>query len=201
MYLTDKNTKLVESQKEEICKIYQEYQKMSLDKAVQMGRLLTVIKDQVGYGNFGTWIENNLPFSQQSAERYMGVYLLSIREEGLDPKLGLDEAYKLLPHKPRTPVKAQPKPEPKLESAPPKNPQTVDSGIYSVEKAKKVQIPQSVDFDKDEEESEVAEAEVDEQDGLLEDLKDIFVKLDRDHKNRFLDWIEELLEQVEKEAA
>ena len=184
------NTELVKSKKEEICKLYSEFQRMSIDKAVQMGRLLTVVKEQVGHGNFGKWIEDNLPFSQQSAERYMGVYLLSIREEGLPPDIGLDEAYKLIPHKLKPPFEAQHKAEFKVEIMAPA--QAV---------REKVQIPQSVEFDKKVEEARVGEGEVDEQDKMLEDLKDIFLKLDRDHKNRFLDWIEELLEQAEKEAA
>ena len=47
----------------------------ALDKALRIGELLTGIKDEVKYGEWLPWVEENLPhISERSIQRYMSLY-------------------------------------------------------------------------------------------------------------------------------
>lgn len=84
---------------EEILRLHSEIVdsfRMSLEKAIRIGELLTSIKQELGHGQWGSWVEENLPFSQRTAERYMAITAIKI--DSLS-NLNLFDAYKLLPHK------------------------------------------------------------------------------------------------------
>jgi hypothetical protein len=70
-----------------------QYLKMSLDKAIRIGELLTEQKASLKHGEWLPWIDANLPFSRQTADNYRRCYedkdkLLSVGN--------LTDAYKLL---------------------------------------------------------------------------------------------------------
>ena len=50
------------------------YLKMTLDKAIRIGELLTAQKTECGHGNWIPWIENNLPFSERLVRDYVRFY-------------------------------------------------------------------------------------------------------------------------------
>jgi hypothetical protein len=91
----------IDDRKEEIVRLHTEIEesfKTSVGKAIRIGELLINIKGEVEYGQWGIWIQENLPFSQSTAERYMSVSEHRDKFVSL-PNLTIFEAYKLLPHK------------------------------------------------------------------------------------------------------
>ena len=48
--------------------------KMSVQKAIRIGELLTEQKEFVGHGNFLSWVENNLDISERTAQNYMKLF-------------------------------------------------------------------------------------------------------------------------------
>jgi len=48
--------------------------KMSLDKAIRIGQLLTEQKNALKHGEFQSWLEANIPFSDRTARNYMRLY-------------------------------------------------------------------------------------------------------------------------------
>ena len=71
----------------------------SLDKAIEIGLLLTEKKAELKHGQFGKWIEENLVFSDRTARNYIKLF------ENKDKLLtagSITEAYKML-----EPVKAE----------------------------------------------------------------------------------------------
>jgi len=48
--------------------------KMTVQKAIRVGQLLSEQKEFVGHGNFVKWIENNLDISPSHATRYIKLY-------------------------------------------------------------------------------------------------------------------------------
>lgn len=58
----------------EIRTLYQTALKSELSYAVQLGRKLTEAKQLVEHGEWGTWIKENLPFSQDKATMMMKIY-------------------------------------------------------------------------------------------------------------------------------
>jgi len=48
--------------------------KMSVQKAIKIGELLTEQKEFIGHGNFLSWLEDNLDISQPTAWRYVKLY-------------------------------------------------------------------------------------------------------------------------------
>ena len=48
--------------------------KTSLEKAIRIGELLTEQKQNLRHGEFTSWVENNLPFSDRTAQIYMRLY-------------------------------------------------------------------------------------------------------------------------------
>jgi len=45
--------------------------KQALDYALEAGRLLTEAKEELNHGGFLPWLKENMPFSEDTAERYM----------------------------------------------------------------------------------------------------------------------------------
>jgi hypothetical protein len=79
----------------------------TLDKAIRIGELLTAQKDSLKHGEWLPWVKQNLPFSEDTAGRYMGVY----RKRDRIPQRAefqLTDAYRLLAET------GEPEPEPLL---------------------------------------------------------------------------------------
>lgn len=86
------------SRKEEIISLHNEisgFLKMSLDKAIRIGELLTEQKTSLKHGSFGNWIKVNLPFTDRTARSYMNFYRHrhQLKTESVSDLTG---AYKLL---------------------------------------------------------------------------------------------------------
>jgi len=67
----------VDANKEKIIELHEkitEYQKLSLDSAIEAGRLLFEAKERIKHGLFGQWIYENLPFCDRTAQNYMKLY-------------------------------------------------------------------------------------------------------------------------------
>ena len=77
----------------------------SLPKAIQIGELLTGIKDKMDHGQWLPWIQKNLSFSDRTAARYIKCFSERERLGKFDSLSNLTEAYELLS-------------EPKTEPAP-----------------------------------------------------------------------------------
>lgn len=61
----------------EIFKLHDEitgHLKQSLEKAVRIGELLSHTKEALRHGEFGPWIEKNVPFTDRTARNYMRLY-------------------------------------------------------------------------------------------------------------------------------
>lgn len=65
--------------------------KMSVQKAIRIGELLTEQKEIVGHGLFIQWIESNLDISERTARNYMSLYSYRDKTENI---ADLHEAYK-----------------------------------------------------------------------------------------------------------
>lgn len=80
----------------------------TLDKAIRIGELLTEQKAQLKHGQWLPWVKGNLPFSHNTASRYMSVY--ARRDEiSHSGKFELTDAYRLLAAPARTiPLTAHP---------------------------------------------------------------------------------------------
>jgi len=48
--------------------------KISVTKAIEIGKELHEIKKELGHGNFLAWIKNNLELSERTAQNYMRLY-------------------------------------------------------------------------------------------------------------------------------
>lgn len=72
-----------------------------LKKIIELGRLLTEIKEELGHGKFVKWIDKNALFSMRTAQRYMRIY----KNKDLIQKIEIDRltsAYKLLEQPPKS---------------------------------------------------------------------------------------------------
>ncbi|MBW8015041.1 MAG: DUF3102 domain-containing protein [Planctomycetes bacterium] len=69
------------------------YLKMSVEKAVKIGRLLQEQKSALPHGEFVGWIELNMPFSDRTARNYMRLHE---NRDKLETVSDLTSAYKLL---------------------------------------------------------------------------------------------------------
>ena len=58
----------------EIRTLYQTAVRTELSYAIQLGRKLTEAKELVEHGEWGNWIRENLPFSQDKATMMMKIY-------------------------------------------------------------------------------------------------------------------------------
>ena len=71
--------------------------KTSLEKAIRIGELLTEQKQNLRHGEFTSWVENNLPFSDRTAQIYMRLYSERDRlKTEMVSVLNLKSAYRLL---------------------------------------------------------------------------------------------------------
>jgi hypothetical protein len=151
--------------------------KLGLDGAIRIGELLIQCKQEVVYGNWGKWITENLEFSQRTAETYMRLYAErdKARIESLSTLWEAEQA--LINHKPVIAPKVVEPEEPEApEPLPPVEPKV--SQIFDESKAKEPEV--------EPEEPDVVETEMDE---LVEDIKDIYSRLDIAHKEQVIDWI------------
>jgi hypothetical protein len=72
-------------------------QKLERGNIFAIGDLLIEAKDQVEYGNWGTWLRDNLEYSPDTAARYIGVAKLGQRFRNLrNLKLGVTTLYSLV---------------------------------------------------------------------------------------------------------
>lgn len=67
-------TDLVPDQAERIYKLLEAAFKMTIETAIEIGKALTEQKAAMKHGEFGPWIEANLPITKQMARKYMKVY-------------------------------------------------------------------------------------------------------------------------------
>ena len=61
----------------EICQLHEELGgclRLSVEKAIRIGELLSAQKEELGHGAFIPWVEASLPFDLRSAQRYMKVF-------------------------------------------------------------------------------------------------------------------------------
>lgn len=106
----------------EIVKLHNEVEKLlrtSLEKAIKIGELLTQQKEEVGHGNWGDWLKDNVPFTWASANNYMKVYKQRDQLK-LQTICNLTEAYNAL-NRPEKQPKAEDKKEPKAADEPENN--------------------------------------------------------------------------------
>jgi modification methylase len=57
-----------------INQLHKTFMKMTVAKAVEIGKLLTEQKEKLGHGNWEDWMRTNLEFSAATAKRYMRLY-------------------------------------------------------------------------------------------------------------------------------
>jgi hypothetical protein len=62
-----------------------------IEKAIEIGELLTLKKAELKHGEFGAWIKDNLVFTDRSARNYMRLY--DNRDKVLEAG-NISEAYK-----------------------------------------------------------------------------------------------------------
>jgi hypothetical protein len=68
---------------QEIVKLHNEIidaLKMTLRKAIRIGELLTEQKQSLKHGEFAPWIKDNLPFTDRTAQMYMGRDICCLKE-------------------------------------------------------------------------------------------------------------------------
>lgn len=83
---------------QEISNLHQEiigHLKMSLEKAIRIGELLTEQKASMKHGEFTPWIKANLPFTDRTTQNYMRVYRERDRLK-TETVSDLTQAYQLL---------------------------------------------------------------------------------------------------------
>jgi len=68
--------------------------KITLDKAIRIGELLTEQKESLKHGEFTPWVNENLPFTDRTARRYMTLYRNRDRLK-MDNVSDLVDAYKI----------------------------------------------------------------------------------------------------------
>jgi hypothetical protein len=174
---------LVRSHVQEISRLHKEAEsgyKTTVEKVLRIGELLTECKKEYGtYGLWMSWLESNketLGFGYVTANNYINAYE---RRDKFTPGVNLKELYyPQLEHKEPEPlpVRLQPPVEPKVEPPPQNSAEAIE------------EEPESKD------DEWLDEPLTDEQDDWVEDIKDLYVKLDDDHKGLVIDWILEYKE-------
>lgn len=178
----------IEELKTEIIKVYGDYKKTSrlaIEKAVHLGGLLVRVKEEVGHGNFQTWIAENMPFTYRTARNYMDVY--EVREK-INPECDiLTEIYRLKLNG-REPEPESLQPEPPVEEWTLPN---LNISSYKVEEPEEPEEPKEPIKEGTHETIEVEEVDWFKiaNDQLLDDFKKIFLKLDNEHKRAAIDWL------------
>lgn len=75
--------------------------RMSLEKAMKIGELLTEQKENLKHGEFAAWVNDNLPFTDRTARNYMRVYQERDRLK-TETVSDLTDAYqRLIEHRPK----------------------------------------------------------------------------------------------------
>ena len=72
-----------------------EHSRLCFKKILQIGMLLTQQKEDLKHGEFGPWVDQNLPFTHRTVNRYMEMYRRRF-ELKLDNVTNLSQAYKSL---------------------------------------------------------------------------------------------------------
>jgi hypothetical protein len=67
----------------------------TLELAISIGEMLTSQKEEAEHGGFSGWVQENLPFSIRTAQKYMSVFSKKDMFHELGPN-GLNEAYLLI---------------------------------------------------------------------------------------------------------
>jgi len=67
--------------------------KRTIETAIEIGQLLTEKKAELKHGEFGSWIKDNLVFTDRTARRYM---LIFVNKEKVLQTGSITEAYKML---------------------------------------------------------------------------------------------------------
>jgi len=91
-------SEIEESRVQQIVTLHQEiagHLKLSLEKAIRIGELLTEQKGSLKHGEFTPWVAANLPFTDRTARRYMKLYTERDKLK-TDSVSDLSGAYKLL---------------------------------------------------------------------------------------------------------
>lgn len=89
---------IVKNLTERIIKKHLEFQSRQLGTlhlAIEVGEMLTEQKENFDHGEFTPWLQENLPFSIRTAQKYMSVYSNKDQFEKLGAN-GLSEAYLLI---------------------------------------------------------------------------------------------------------
>jgi len=69
-----KDSKAVVTEIKEIHFTLEGYYEKSVAGAIRIGELLTQIKAELPHGQFTGWIEENLPFTVRTAQRFTKIY-------------------------------------------------------------------------------------------------------------------------------
>ena len=151
--------------------------KMTLEKAIKAGELLVKCKAGMPHGEWMSWMEDNLEFSQQQASRYMRAYdrrdslkLLSESNFG-----GWERA--LIEHKPKPKQEVEEESE-MDEDVPPFSEEQEVSGLEDARPEENI-----VDVEEDQG-GEVVEDSV-----ILKQLKKYWAMADSYDKELFIDWL------------
>lgn len=89
---------LVEDLAQEIIQKHLEFQSRQLGTlhlAIEVGEMLTEQKENFEHGEFTPWLQENLPFSIRTAQKYMSIYSNKDKFERLGAD-GLSEAYLMI---------------------------------------------------------------------------------------------------------
>jgi hypothetical protein len=91
-----KNNDIVESRKKQIIDNHNAIYKNSLDslhRAIEIGKLLTEQKEELPHGEFLPWLKENMPFSDETARKYMKLFQYSDTDK-IQSAWNLQEAYR-----------------------------------------------------------------------------------------------------------
>jgi hypothetical protein len=93
-----KNKDIEQKVIEEITSLHNDIKNLmekTLQNAIQIGSMLVSVKEKIQHGSFIDWIENNLPFTVRTAQRYMTIFYKKEELKASGVTL-LSEAYKWL---------------------------------------------------------------------------------------------------------
>lgn len=164
------------------------------DRVFRIGELLTECKKEYGtHGLWMAWVAANCEFSYFTANNYINAY-----ERKNDPNFELvknlkDIYYPQIEHKPEATKVEEPEEDDEQEESVPK----ISSEAEPL--PVRLQPPVTPKVEEPEEEPEKEDEWLDEpltdrQDEWVECIKDLYVKLDDDHKGLVIDWILEYKE-------
>lgn len=167
--------------------------KMTVEKATKIGELLVEIKKDIPHGAWMEFCKLNIEFSYFTVNNYINAYERKDDPKFLTVKNLSDIYYPQIEHKPEATKVEEPEEEDELEESVPK----ISSEAEPLPLRLQPPVTPKVEEPEEEPEKEdewVDEPLKDEQDGWVEDIKDLYVKLDDDHKGLVIDWILEYKE-------